>query len=108
MSTDLPMACSLSDNDLTERLAEIAQLGRAALLEAHHDGTHAELRFAVGAGVRQRIDAIVAAESRCCAFLAMHVSDAPTSVVLTIDAPAGADEAVAEIVDAFRGQPPAA
>jgi len=108
MPTELPIACLLSVPDLTERLAEIAELGRAALLDARNDGTRAELRFAAEQGVRERLDAIVAAESQCCAFLAMRVSDARDAVVLTIDAPAGAELALAEIVDAFRGQPRAA
>jgi len=104
----MPMTCSLSASDLNGRLAEAADLGRAALLDAKSDGTRAELRFALGAGVRERVDAIVAAESLCCAFLAMRVSDAPAAVVLTIDAPAGAELVLADIVDSFRGDPQAA
>jgi hypothetical protein len=38
----------------------------------------------------------------CCAFLAMSVADEPDVVVLTIDAPAGAELVLDEIVAAFR------
>jgi hypothetical protein len=56
------------------------------------------------AGVRQRVDAIVAAESRCCAFLAMRVTEAPDRIVLTIQGPDGAEVVVRELVDAFSGR----
>ncbi len=55
-----------------------------------------------------RVEAIVAAESRCCAFLTMHVADEPDPVVIIIDAPEGAEDVLAQFVDAFRGQPHAA
>ncbi len=101
MPTELPIACSLSASDLSKRLADMAALGAAALLGVEVGGTHAELRFAAAAGVRDRLDAIVAAESECCAFLAMAVSDGPGAVVLTIDAPAGAELVIEELVGAF-------
>lgn len=109
MSDDeLPIACSLSASDLSRRLAEITALGNDVLLDACNDGRHAELRFARGATARERVDAIVAAESQCCAFLTMRVTDTPDAVVLSIDAPAGAELVVRELVDAFRGHPQAA
>ncbi|MDX6584433.1 MAG: hypothetical protein QOI10_3617 [Solirubrobacterales bacterium] len=80
-------------------------LGRAALVDARTDATRARLRFAAGAGVRDRVEAIVTAESRCCAFLALTVTDEPDSVVLTIEASEDAQLVLAELVDAFRGQP---
>lgn len=108
MSTALPIVCSLSAGDLAARLAQIVALGRDALLEVRHEATHAQLRFAAHDGVRARVDGIVAAESECCAFLTMRVSDLADTVVLSIDAPQGADLVLAELVGAFRGQPRAA
>jgi hypothetical protein len=102
MSTEPPIACSLSAAELPQRLAEMADVGRAALLDVRHAGTHAELRFAADAGVRDRVDAIRAAESRCCAFLDMALTDEANTVLLTIDAPEGAEMALTELVDAFR------
>jgi hypothetical protein len=69
----------------------------------HEQTTRAELRFAAAAGVRDRVEAIVAAESQCCAFLVMNVSDEPGTVVLVIQAPEGAELVLQELVDAFRG-----
>jgi hypothetical protein len=108
MPTELPIACSLNATELPQRLAEMAALGRAALLDARTRPTRAELRFAAGAGVRERLEAIVAAESQCCAFLTIAVTEEPDTVLLTIDAPEGAEVVLAELVDAFRGQPQAA
>ncbi len=105
MAAEPPIVCSLSATELPVRLAEMADLGRAALLDARAQGTHAELRFADEAGVRDRVDAIIAAESLCCAFLTMRVSEAPPDVVLTIDAPQGAENVLADLVDAFCARP---
>lgn len=98
------IVCSLSTTELPVRLAEIADLGRTALLGARTEGTHTELLFAGGADVRERVDAIVAAESRCCGFLTMRVSDAPPNVLVTVDAPNGAENVLADLVGALRGQ----
>jgi hypothetical protein len=51
------------------------------------------------------VAAIVAAESACCAFLTMQVSEARDEVVLTIEAPADAELVLAELANAFRGDP---
>jgi hypothetical protein len=104
MPTDLPIACSLTATDLTGRLAQMAELGRDALLDADVTERHATLRFAAGAGVRERVTAIVAAESECCGFLTMDVHEEPDAVVLTIDAPEGAEPMLHELADAFRAE----
>jgi hypothetical protein len=108
MPSELPVACSLSATDLPERLQQMATLGRDALLESHTDETRAQLRFAAGADVHERVTAIVAAESQCCAFLTMHVGDESDTVVLTIDAPEGAEPVLSELVAAFAPARPAA
>jgi hypothetical protein len=108
MPTEPPIACSLSATELPARLAQIAQLGRDALVDVELSGTHATLRFAAGASVRERVESFVVAESACCAFLAMQVGDEPDTVVLDISAPEGAELVLRELVDAFRGQPQAA
>jgi hypothetical protein len=102
MPSELPIACSLNASELPARLAEMADLGHAALVDARTEPTRARLRFAANAGVRARVEAIVAAESQCCAFLQMRVHDEPDTVVLTIDAPENAEPVLAELVDAFR------
>ena len=86
----------------------MADLGRTALLGARTEGGRAVLRFAARSGVREHVERIVAAESQCCAFLAMQVTDAPDEVVLSITAPEGAEPVLDELVDAFCGRPQAA
>ena len=103
MQTDLPIACSLSADELARRLAQMAALGRAALIDTRVETTHAELRFAPDPGIQARVQAIATAESHCCAFLAMRVREDPDAVVLEIDAPEDAGLVLTELVDAFRG-----
>jgi hypothetical protein len=105
MPTALPIACSLTATELPTRFAEMADVGRDALLDARIDGTRAHLRFAAGPGVRERVAAIADAESRCCAFLTLRVTERPDEVVLAIDAPEDAELVLAELVDAFGPAP---
>ena len=108
MPTALPIACSLSATELPARLAQMAELGRDALVDVNLTARHATLRFAAGAGVRERVTRVAAAESACCAFLAMQVSDEPGVVVLDITAPEDAELVLHDLVDAFRGEQRAA
>jgi hypothetical protein len=108
MSTELPIACSLSAGELRVRQAQIADLGRDALVEARVEASRADLHFKGGAAVRERVERFVAAESECCAFVTMRVENAPDEVRVTIDAPEGAELVLEELVTAFRSAPPAA
>jgi hypothetical protein len=103
MPAEPPIACSLSATELPVRQAQMAELGRDALVAANVASARAELHFAAGAGVRERVEGFVAAESQCCAFLTMRIDDAPDEVRLTIDAPEDAEPVLAELVGAFRG-----
>jgi MerR family transcriptional regulator, copper efflux regulator len=103
MPTDLPIACSLSADELPARLAEMAAVGRTALDAAEVDGRRAVLRFRTVGDTRERLASIVAAEQQCCAFLDLRLLDEPGMVVLTVDAPEGAETVLAELVGAFRG-----
>ncbi len=104
MPTDLPIACSLAQSELSERLAQMAQLGEDALLEVRRVGVRAELVFTADAAVRERLAAIVAAEAQCCPFLTMSVAERRSAITLAVDAPEGAEVALSEIIDAFGGQ----
>lgn len=105
MPSDLPIACSLSASEMSGRMAEIASLGRAAIVSADADGTHAVLRFRADHDIRRRLATVVAAEAECCAFLDLHLHDEPDATVLTIDGPPDAEPIVRELVSAFRGGP---
>jgi hypothetical protein len=101
MPTDPPVACSLDAGALSDRLAHMAELGGAALLDARIGGRRALLRFAAGKEVRGRLDGIVAAEARCCPFLGMDLTEEPGTLTLTIIGPAGAEPVVEDLVTAF-------
>jgi len=108
MPSHIPIACSLTAAEMPVRLAEMAALGRLALVDVYREGHRAELRFAAGTGIRTRVEDIVAAESQCCAFLDMRISDELDTVVLSIAAPEAAELVLAEIVEAFAGHERAA
>ena len=99
MPTDLPIACSLSADELAERLDAMGAVGRTGLLAANREGARAVLHFRPAA--RDEVAAIVAAEAECCAFLTMELRDEPDAVVLTIEAPVDAEPVLAELVSAF-------
>jgi hypothetical protein len=99
MSSELPIACSLSATELSQRRGEMSSIGQTSMLGAEIDGTRAVLRFR--AGSREQLAAIVAAEAECCAFLKMTLDDRPDVVELTIQTPAGAETALEDLVAAF-------
>jgi orotidine-5'-phosphate decarboxylase len=94
-----PIACSLSAAELAQRLAEMSAIGHASLLEAEINGARAVLTFRQAAV--ERLTGIVAAEAECCAFLDMKLHDEPNAVRLTIEAPAGAESVLHDLVAAF-------
>ena len=104
MPEALPIACSLSAAELPVRKAQMAELGRDALVDARVDGARASLRFAAAAGVRERVERFAEAESRCCAFLSFELRDGPDVVQLTIAAPPDAEGVLAELVAAFEAE----
>jgi len=106
MSSELPIACTLSGPDLAERLREMNDLGRSALLEVERNGARgrAVLRFERDDETAERLRAIVAAEARCCAFLDMTVRAGADALALTIDAPDDAALVVDELVRAFSAR----
>jgi len=96
-----PLACSLSASDLTRRLGDIRAVGDEALISSECAGREAVLRFRSGAATLAALTGIVAAERKCCAFLALDLAEQPDVVVLTINAPQGAEPVMHELVAAF-------
>jgi hypothetical protein len=92
MTEELPLACSLNGGDLERRLAAISELGRDSLLGRSVDAGRHRLRFRSDERTRRRLGEVVAAEAECCAFLALEVSEADGDLLLSIAAPAEAQE----------------
>lgn len=96
------MACSLGAGELGERLDEIAAIGAAALLGSETDGGRHLLRFRSDPDTRQRLERIVAAETRCCSFLELGLAEENGELVLRIAAPAAGQATADELARAFE------
>lgn len=104
MTTDDPVACSLGAADLEQRLAAVAAIGADSLISREvRDGRHL-LRFRGDGATRRRLEEIIAAEARCCAFLDLSLSDENGELLLSIAAPDDA-QAVADGLAAAFGSP---
>jgi hypothetical protein len=86
VSDPQPIACTLNENALRQRLEQIAALGADALI-AHEEanGTHT-LRFRRDEETRRQLKQIVDAESKCCSFLDLQISEHANELLLAIDA----------------------
>jgi hypothetical protein len=62
------------------------------------------LSFRPDPSLRERLEAVVAAESECCAFLDFEVEHGDDATVLTISAPNGGAEMVHELAAALAGR----
>jgi hypothetical protein len=104
MTRPLPIACTLSATDLRARGAELRALGGDGLIGLSEQDGRAVLRFRPDPGIRSRVEAVVAAESECCAFLDFRLDHHADASVLTISAPNGGAEVVHELASAFAGR----
>jgi hypothetical protein len=84
----MPIACTLTADELRGRIAEARELGERALVGLEVADRRAVLRFN---GERERVDALVTAESRCCSFLAFDVKQHGGEVELEILTPEGGE-----------------
>jgi O-methyltransferase involved in polyketide biosynthesis len=105
MTAEPQIACSLSDEELPQRLAEMAAIGRDALLAVSPEGV---LHFHADAATRERLEAVIAAESACCSFLGFDLVEDAGELVLTVTAPEGAEPLASELIGAFAGDSRAA
>ena len=104
MNTNIPIVCSLDADELEQRLAEIGAVGADALRDVQSLPGEAILRFAAGEETRERLEAIVAAEARCCAFMSFDLCEEPGAIVMRISAPDGAELVLDDLVGAFSGE----
>ena len=104
MSDSEQVSCSLEPNARSARTAQIVALGRRALIDADIDATTARLRFAADDGVRAELEAIVAAEARCCPFFEMTVGERDGAIELEVFAPDAAQPEFAWLAASFSGR----
>jgi hypothetical protein len=87
---DLPIACTLTPDGLTARLALIDALAADGLLDRTATEAGLRVRLRDTAEIEQRTRALVAAESACCAFLDFDLAREDGALVLDITGPADA------------------
>jgi hypothetical protein len=97
----LPIACTLSAPDLEVRAAELRAIGGDGLLDVSEEEGRAILRFRPDPALRTRLEAVVAAEAECCAFLDFRLDHGDDATVLAISAPNGGGEMVHGLAAAF-------
>jgi hypothetical protein len=97
----LPIACTLAPAEMPQRGEEIRALGRDGLEAVERGERHVTLRFLPGPAIRERVEGIVAAESRCCAFLDFEIAHEEDATAVTIVAPEGGEAAVHQLADLF-------
>lgn len=88
MPEDVPIACTLTSGELSDRIADARRLGERALVGLEVSERRALLRFN---GERDGVDALVAAESACCPFFAFDVRQEGERVELEIATPEGGE-----------------
>lgn len=95
MSPEAPIACTLTPADRRARLAGARELGERALVGLHVRDRRALLRFH---GERERVEALVAAESECCAFFTFALTGNGEETELEIETPAGGEPLLRALV----------
>jgi hypothetical protein len=104
MPDEAPVACSLAAGDLARRLAEIAQIGAGSLIDRRAaEGGRQLLRFRADASTRRRLQAVIAAEAACCAFLDLSLGQDGDALVLSIAAPERGRELAEGLAATFGG-----
>ena len=92
--SDLPIACTLSPDGMTARLALIDALTADGLLDRTPTATGLRLRLRDTPAIERRTRELVAAESRCCAFLEFDLTRDEIGLVLEISGPEDAQPVI--------------
>jgi hypothetical protein len=105
--SELPIACTLTPDGMTARRALMDALAADGLLGRTATDTGLRLRLKDTAEIERRTRELVAAESRCCAFLDFELRRQGGELVLDISGPEDAQPVMSMFfgpVNAFAGQ----
>jgi hypothetical protein len=94
---ELPVACSLKQEDLAERRERWRRLTDQALRLPESTARGVRLRFRALPGVAAELDDLVAAERECCAFADWSLERADGELVLTVSAGGEGAPAIREL-----------
>ncbi len=95
------LACSLGSAALGDRARQLAEVGRRGLLDSELSGNRAVLTWDPAA--REDVRALMTAEAECCPFLDMRLVEGARAIELVVEAPAGAEPVLADLVAAVGG-----
>jgi hypothetical protein len=101
-----PLACSLGSEDLSQRRRVIRELNWWALRGHERDGLQLRLTYDVDA--QDEVRELVALERQCCSFLDFRMDRRDGSVLVTINAPTEATDALEEIFSELIAETPPA
>lgn len=95
----LAISCTLGAGDFQQRVTDIQELARRSLQTSKREGSTLYLGYDRNA--LADVDALVAKESECCAFLTFDLSHDASGVRLAITAPASAADALDAVFAPF-------
>jgi hypothetical protein len=84
---DAPIACTLTPDGMTARLALIDALSADGLLDRTPTDAGLRVRLRDTPNIEQRTRELIAAESRCCAFLHFDLGREGGDLVLDVTGP---------------------
>lgn len=87
---EVPIMCTLPPDGLVRRLADFEAVFAAALTGFEREPLRLRLTFDADAATETAIRDLIAAEQRCCAFLAFAAERRATALVVEVTAPPGA------------------
>ena len=95
--SDLPIACTLTPDGMTARLALIEALAADGLLDRTATDAGLRVRLRDTPQIERRTRELISAESRCCAFLDFTLNREGGALVLDIAGPEDARPIMAEL-----------
>ena len=97
MSTEIPIACTLSPDGFTARMGLIDALAVDGLIDRTDTERGVRVRLRDTPEIEQRVRELVAAESECCAFLDFTLRREDDAIVLDVSGP----EDARPVIDLF-------
>ncbi len=97
----MPVACTLGPNDGAARMRQWHALSEKGHPGARRRGHLLEVRYQPELGLREELEALAAAERRCCSFVAWNVNEDEVQVVLQVAADPGTPDDIAPIAALF-------
>jgi hypothetical protein len=96
---DSPIACTLSADELRNRLNELKELTQDSLISAQRDDLALQLRYKLEA--EHTVRRMIEREKECCAFLTFDLRIQSDAIALGISAPEAAREGIEQIYAQF-------